>query len=361
MLAATAGAGPLRTHSPAQHRLAFPADHGAHPRQRIEWWYLTGHLARSAAQPQADAAAMQEPQFGFQVTFFRARTQVDPVHPSRFAAGQLLFAHIALTDLAQARMRHDQRIARTGFGLAEFDTAETKLTLRDWSLARSGPAQQSRYVAMVRSPAAGFALQLHCDATQALLAQGDKGWSRKGPRADQASLYYSQPQLAAHGSLQIDALEIAVQGRAWLDHEWSDAPLDTQAVGWDWIGMNLHDGSALTAFRLRRSDGSAFYAGGSFRRPGRPPHIDAADAVDFTPRRLWTSPHSQARYPVHWSVHTASGKFEVRALLEDQELDSRASTGAIYWEGLSELLDEGGRQIGLGYLEMTGYAAPLRL
>ena len=44
-----------------------------------------------------------------------------------------------------------------------------------------------------------------------------------------------------------------------------------------------------------------------------------------------------------------------------QELDSRASTGAIYWEGLSELLDESGRRVGLGYLEMTGYAARLRL
>ena len=29
------------------------------------------------------------------------------------------------------------------------------------------------------------------------------------------------------------------------------------AVGWDWIGMNLDDGSALTAFRLRREDGTA--------------------------------------------------------------------------------------------------------
>jgi len=51
----------------------------------------------------------------------------------------------------------------------------------------------------------------------------------------------------------------------------------------------------------------------------------------------------------------------VRALLHDQELDSRASTGAIYWEGLSELLAEDGRRLGLGYLEMTGYATPLRL
>ena len=39
----------------------------------------------------------------------------------------------------------------------------------------------------------------------------------------------------------------------------------------------------------------------------------------------------------------------------------RGSTGTVYWEGLSELLDAGGRRVGLGYLEMTGYAGALRL
>ncbi len=341
--------------------IAFPTDFGAHPQQRIEWWYLTGHLATAPPQAQADAQPARDPQFGFQVTFFRSRTQVDAAHPSRFAASQLLFAHVALTYLAQQRMRHDQRIARTGFELAQFDLADTRLNLRDWSLVRSGPAQASRYVAQVRSAAAGFALQLRCNTTQAVLPQGEAGWSRKGPQPEQASLYYSQPQLDTQGTLQIDGRELTVQGRAWLDHEWSDTLLDAQAVGWDWIGMNLHDGSALTAFRLRRADGSTLYAGGSFRRPGAAPSIDAPDAVKFAPLRVWASPRTAVRYPVHWRVETSSAKFEVRALLDDQELDSRASTGAIYWEGLSELLDANGRRIGLGYLEMTGYAAALRL
>ena len=49
------------------------------------------------------------------------------------------------------------------------------------------------------------------------------------------------------------------------------------------------------------------------------------------------------------------------ALLDDQELDSLASTGAIYWEGLALLVDGAGRRVGRGYLEMTGYAKPLVL
>ena len=64
---------------------------------------------------------------------------------------------------------------------------------------------------------------------------------------------------------------------------------------------------------------------------------------------------------MQWQVATPAGRFTVRALLDNQELDSRQSTGAVYWEGLSELLDERGARVGLGYLEMTGYAAPLKL
>jgi predicted secreted hydrolase len=152
-----------------------------------------------------------------------------------------------------------------------------------------------------------------------------------------------------------------VLGRAWLDHEWSESLLPEGAVGWDWIGINLADGSALTAFRLRRADGSAVWAGGSQRAGGGAVQTFNADDVRFDALAHWTSAATRARYPVRWRVQTPAGAFEVRALLDAQELDSRNSTGTVYWEGLAELLDAGGRRIGLGYLEMTGYAGPLRL
>ena len=368
-LAAAAGPAGLNAAPLERRRLEFPADFGAHPQQRIEWWYLTGHLtaqhtdhpnARDTA-PASSAPSESNPRFGFQITFFRTRTGVDPTHPSRFAASQLLFAHAALTDLRRQRLLHDQRIARQGFGLAEFDLTDTRLTLKDWTLARQGPVNSSRYSARFRSPTAGFDAQLEFEATQAPLLQGEGGWSRKGPQPDQASHYYSRPQLQASGTVQLEGRAQSVRGQAWLDHEWSDSLLDAQAVGWDWIGMNLLDGSALTAFRLRRADGSALYGGGSMRRAGAPDQSLGAHEVRFTPRRFWTSPRSAARYPVQWALDCRFGQFEIRALLDDQELDSRASSGAIYWEGLSELLDVDGRRIGLGYLEMTGYAAALRL
>ena len=177
----------------------------------------------------------------------------------------------------------------------------------------------------------------------------------------------SQPQLAVRHSVGKGTQRQQLEGRAWLDHEWSDEILHPEAVGWDWIGMNLFDGSALTAFRLRRADGSALWAGGSFRAAGTAGTAGttvqsfANETVRFEPGRVWTSPASQARYPVEWVVQTPAGRFEVRTLMDAQELDSRGSTGSIYWEGLSELLGPDGRRVGLGYLEMTGYAQALKL
>ena len=329
--------------------LRFPRDFGAHPDSRTEWWYVTGALAAG------------ERLWGFQITFFRAATQVTGAEASRFAARQLLFAHGAVSDLAARRLRHDQRIARSGFGIAEAAIGDTALVLRDWRLARTGGAGASRYAARASSDSAGFAYELELVATQPVMLQGEGGVSRKGPRAEQTSRYYSEPQLAVRGTLMLDGRSLAVSGRAWLDHEWSDAYLDPGAVGWDWIGMNLDDGSALMAFRMRRGDGSTLWSGGSHRTPGAATRHFADGEVVFTPGRAWISAASSARYPVEWTVATPVGRFGVRALLDDQELDSRTSTGAIYWEGLSLLVDAGGTVVGRGYLEMTGYAARLVL
>jgi predicted secreted hydrolase len=167
--------------------------------------------------------------------------------------------------------------------------------------------------------------------------------------------------LAVQGTLRQAGHTLPVRGRAWLDHEWSDQLMHPDAVGWDWIGMNLDDGAALTAFRLRRADGSSLWAGGSWRGSTGTLQIFEPGAVRFTPGRLWASPGSGARYPLQWTVDTPVGRFEVRALLDAQELDSRGSTGTVYWEGLSDLFDAQGRRVGRGYLEMTGYAGRLRL
>jgi len=326
--------------------LRFPRDFGAHPEFRTEWWYITGRLRTADRQT-----------LGFQVTFFRSRVDTAQDNPSQFAARQLILAHAAITDVAGRQLLHDQRIAREGLGLAGAKLEDTHVHLRDWSLKRSGDATQSLYQAQAKAQDFGFTLAMR--STQAPLVQGQAGYSRKGPLPSQASRYYSQPQLAVTGQVSLHGKVQAVTGQAWMDHEWSEGLLAPEAVGWDWIGMNLRDGSALMAFRLRRQDGSTLWAGGSFRAPGRAARIFKPDEVRFTPGRTWQSPATHATYPVEWQVDTPAGRFTVRALLDAQELAGQQSTGTVYWEGLSELRHADQRVVGEGYLEMTGYAGKL--
>ena len=257
--------------------LRFPRDHGAHPGARIEWWYATGWLAEPGRAT---------PAYGFQLTFFRSRTDGGDGLRGRFVPRQLLFAHAALTDLAAGRHRHAQRLQRWSGDETEAARharrADTDVALGAWSLRRediganarpggaavsAGPA--GRYLARLPAPDAGFELTLTMDSTQPLLLQGVAGYSRKGPEAVHASHYTTQPQLATQARLRLaDSSVRALRGRAWLDHEWSNALLAPGAVGWDWIGINLDDGGALTAFVLRRADGSVLWAGGSHRPAG---------------------------------------------------------------------------------------------
>lgn len=334
--------------------LVFPRDAGAHPDYGIEWWYVTGYAVNLGNRVT----------FGFQVTFFRSRIPKTQNMVSSMAAKQLIFAHAAVTDLKARKLWHDQRLARSSGappGQNPADTAwtstqDTQVRLRDWSLARQGADLQTNIQAH------DFALALTLTASQPVLLQGEMGLSKKGPSTGHTSYYYSLPQLQVRGELVVQGQRhvIGAGSTAWLDHEWSQQIMPPQAVGWDWIGINLFDGSALTAFRLRDKNGEAVWDGGSFRANNKLFNFARGDVV-FKPLRRWNSPLSRASYPVEWMVRTPADYYSIRALLDNQEMDSRASTGAIYWEGLCEVWDSNDRLVGRGYLEMTGYASPIRL
>ncbi len=323
--------------------LAFPRDHGSHRDFRTEWWYVTGWLRDAQGN---DA--------GVQVTFFRSRPGVGEDSASRFAPSQLLFAHAALADPRSGRLLHDQRAAREGFGLASASSTTTDVAIGDWSLRLDGGAYRARVVARE------FSLDLSFDARGPVVLQGDAGVSRKGPAGGQASFYYSRPQLQASGSIATRGVSTSVTGSAWLDHEWSSDYLAAQAKGWDWTGINLDDGGSLMAFVIRDKDGGAYWAGGMRRAAGGAQVSLGPGDVRFTPTRQWRSPRTGATYPVAMRLDAAGERYELEPLMDDQELDSRASVGTVYWEGAVRATSAA-RLAGRGYLELTGYAGPLRI
>jgi predicted secreted hydrolase len=297
------------------YRFSFPRDHGAHPEFRIEWWYVTGWL---------------EDALGFQITFFRARPEEASDNPSSFNPRQILFAHAALSDPKRGRLLHDERAARAGFTLAHAEIERTGVWIEDWSLALEG----ERYEARIAARDFDFAFSFFA---QDLVLQGQGGFSRKGHRPQEASYYYSRPHMHVVGRLN----GRQISGTAWLDHEWSSAYLAPEAAGWDWTGINLLGGGSLMAFRMRDRSASTHYV---------PP------GTSFKPLRLWTSPRTGVEYPVSMQVNG----LRLEPLMDDQELDSRSSTGTIYWEGAVRAF-RGASGVGQGYLELTGYWKPMKL
>jgi predicted secreted hydrolase len=324
--------------------LSFPRDFGAHPTFRTEWWYVTGWLETPEKKP-----------LGFQVTFFRAATGLDEANPSRFAPKQLIIAHAALSDPAIGKLLHDQKSARDGFGLAYTKVGNTDVKLGDWTMLRDG---NGRY--QTRVDARDFALRLSLTPSQPPMKQGENGFSRKGPLPEQASYYYSEPHLEVAGTIVHDGKPVAVSGSAWLDHEWSTAYLDPDADGWDWVGVNLDDGSALMAFQIRGKDGRRIWAYAGLRDASGNMTLFAPEEVNFEPQRTWRSPRTGATYPVAMRIKTGPTEWLLTPLQDAQELDSRESVGAVYWEG-AVTVNRDGTPAGRGYFEMTGYVKPLKL
>jgi predicted secreted hydrolase len=349
LLLAADGVGPVASPQPTYPvvtpgaEFRFPRDHGAHPAYRTEWWYFTGWLDAAEGGP-----------IGFQITFFRSRPWIDPTNPSAFTPQQIVFAHAALSDPTRGRLIHDQRIARQGFGIAEAQEGDARIALLDWRLERRA---DGTFIATTRTR--DFVLDLAFTPTQPVMLNGEGGYSRKGPRPEQSSYYYSMPQLAVAGSVVRDGKRAQMTGRAWLDREWSSSYLPPDAAGWDWTGVNFDDGAALMAFQIRARDGQALYAGGTLRRPDGTQLVLTSEDVRFVPRRRWRSPQTGAAYPVEadFEIRLPEGMRRIRLtpLFDAQELDGRATGMPSYWEGL--VSTPGGR----GYLELTGYAGSLGL
>jgi predicted secreted hydrolase len=323
--------------------IEFPRDFGSHPGFRTEWWYTTGWLTTRSGES-----------LGFQVTFFRTRPAIDADNPSAFTPHQLLIAHCALSDPALGHLWQDQKIRRAGMGFARAAEGDTDVQIDSWTLKRTGD------VYAVSLAADEFTLHLELAPTQPPLRNGEAGVSRKGAAPQAASYYYSLPHLAVRGSIVRNGRRDDVHGEAWLDHEWSSEYLESGAVGWDWIGINFADGGALMAFEIRGANHDPRWAGGTLRTADGAVQVFAPDQVRFVPVRTWQTPRTGTRYPVEWHVQSGTRELDLKPLMDDQENDTRLSTGAVYWEGAVQAY-EAGHPAGHGYLELTGYQAPLDL
>jgi predicted secreted hydrolase len=339
--------------------VVLPRDDGPHDRL-TEWWYYTGHLRA------ADGA-----RFGFEFVFFRAERGGFPTS---------WVSHLAITDETGARFLYSQRLEvgpqvdrsprgadgiPTGFDLsmAGADPSRPETFGRPaWAMSGSGGVDRLSAMlapdeaALAHAPA-GLGLDLHLTATKPAALHERGGWIDFGPAG--GSYYYSRTAMTATGTLDVDGLSLAVDGSAWFDHQWGDF-ISVGGGGWDWFAVNLADGTDLTLSLVRDADGSYPLIYGTVVAPdGTIRHL-ARDAFSVDVTDHWVSPATGANYPSAWTIRIPGDDLtiELRPTVAAQELDTRATTGVIYWEGSQVVrATRAGSAIGgEGYVELTGYA-----
>ncbi len=338
-----------------RRRWAFPRDHGQHPAYRLEWWYYTGIVRTAQGRP-----------FGFQVTFFRQGIAgADPKRPGAWAARSLYLAHAAVSDIAGQRFLHDSRLGRDSLALSGAAADRHTVWLRGW---RADALPDDPHGVRLALTADGFALALTLRAERPPVLHGAGGLDRKGPEPGQASWYYSLPRLATTGTLTVADTAHAVQGTAWMDHEFGTSQLAPHLAGWDWLALRLTDGSDLMLYRLRGRDGATDpRSGGTWvAADGRATPLtltgESADAR-MQATRHWESPATGGRYPVAWAVALPGRELRltIRPAFDGQEQTPAAGTPFAYWEGVvwAEGTRAGTPLRGEGYLELTGYGGEL--
>ncbi len=309
----------------------FPRDHFDHPGFQTEWWYYTGNLRAADGH-----------RFGFELTFFRKNVNEKP-KAGAWEIGDAYLAHLALSDIDGKEFYHAERLNRAGPGLAGIDAAKRRVWNGNWKI------EDQQLDALT----AQFALHLKFNSTKPPVIHGVNGVSQKAACAGCASHYISLTRLETKGSVVVNGKQYQVEGSSWMDHEFFTHQLTSDQTGWDWLSLQLNDGSEIMLFRLRRKDGSidSYSAGTIIDRDGHTRHLTSKE-FSMTPGRTWKSPKTGGTYPQEWNVNVLGQTMTIKALLDKQEITGSTN----YWEGAIQI---DGAKSGVGYLEMTGYDKPV--
>jgi predicted secreted hydrolase len=320
--------------SPDDHRFL-----AAQEENESEWWYYHGHLAAA------------ERRFAFHLAFFRFRIgdiRLAGLVPLKLAAEHFRVAHFAVTELDAGKFHYGFKrslLGDSGASLSEFRT-----WLDDWS------AEQSNTGHRLRAAIEPAALDLTVAPLKPAIFRAADGLENIRPGGTEISF----TRMNAAGSLTIGGTSLPVRGTAWMDREFGDFPLKHDVRGWDWLAIQLNNGTELRVYHRRRG-------GTGISPPSSLAFVDEAGQAtwlgesEFTLREeaRWTSPRTGISYPTTWSLIAAplGAVLRIESLLRCNELDTRGSSNIIYWEGPAAVSGtlRGAEATGRAFIELVGY------
>jgi geranylgeranyl pyrophosphate synthase/predicted secreted hydrolase len=171
--------------------------------------------------------------------------------------------------------------------------------------------------------------------------------------------YFSFPRLRLKGNMG----KTAVVGRAWLDHQWGEygwlisKPPCPRALGWNWFGLNLDDGTDIIIMVHRDAQTKKKIAQFAVLRDRRN-HVRQTSRLQMKALKIWESPKSAIRYPVAWRMEIPEFQADLifSPLSNSQEIPVFGPARAI-WEGAGRVSGViGGRKVqGTARGEFQGY------
>lgn len=313
--------------------IKFPDAHLPHFSYRHEWWYLTANLHTQSGQMLAAQWTLFRTAVNQRHWYFGHAALADAnQHESAFRRGRSEFTNVVVKNNPFSAQIDDW------LWQSSADLLPAKLTFGDQRNEKNSWQAELSLTSSIAKPPT---LELPTSSEHFFL-QGEQGYSRKHPKLNIGSYYYSQPFIDVIGRVLWQGKWQSVSGIAWFDREWGSQMLAPDQQGWDWFSLHLDQDTALMIYRIRSnvedySYGSLMYRDGSSKR------LNANEII------LTTTTQNQT-YPSQFSLIIKSEAIDIDLKIVNEKQINRF--GIEYFEGMATF---SGSHQGQGFIEMTGY------
>lgn len=338
----------------APRHFVFPRDDGAHAAFASEWWRTFGRVNDASGK-----------RYDFDVNV--SRFDVGSCGIARTAGGWTSHAVIATTweilDESGLVVRRGSQTEREGTFGAHAREDALDLAATDVRYGRtSASAHGTTYRLELDAGADALAFRQEPGAP---LPLGPGGVMPTGSCATCEAYAYAYPRSATRGTLRIDGVTHAVTGSTWIEHEFAARELAATDTGWSRYELQFDDGRDLDVRFTHDAGGRVVATSGTFvSAAGAITYLRDGDArLQNVMHTVWRSSPTGVTYPSLWSLSVPLARFSLATveLVLDQE--SRDAERSPYFAGaiVVERVGPPEADHGHGYVELTGYGAPVRL
>ncbi|MDD5726346.1 MAG: lipocalin-like domain-containing protein [Patescibacteria group bacterium] len=316
--------------------IKFPEDESSHD-CIVEWWYFNGNLKDKSGHD-----------YSFMDCLFKVDVKkVKIPYLSKIPLKTSYFSHSLVSDINHKKFYHKI----SPFSIVSADSFSKPLLYINYL----NPELKNSYIncAIEKTGKATYHikneyLDLEMSLSKKPLLEGGKGFLKLNSKA---SYYYSLTNLKTEGRIKIKDKWIDVAGKSWMDHQWAD--VSHSKYTWDWFSIQLEDDTEIVCYKYDDGKVKIYSADISYPNNKQENH-KKIEIVPFG--RSWTSPKSQAVYPLEWNIKIPAKNINLnlKAKIKNQEM----LFGAInYWEGPLHVegIFDGKKSKGVGFMELVGY------